>query len=319
MTTTRQSIIRGPGTVKFNGIKFFDQSGIGAEIDSATQDIGSSISGKLDTIKTDQIGKISLTPVGNLTKELLAVFFPEYFQKPVIGQSIFGSEDKELVISSKAGTQVKFAAAALTKCPELYLSPVKTAFGPIEFTALLPNGKLPDDETAKLYTVTPAQYTDGEAPRNALSGFHYEATYGSGEGAVVIPNTLDGWTISIEPQLNPVTTDSQGTIDFTLAGINVTAKCTPIGLSEAEILAMLPVLRGRGRSTVENKDLAISSKGGLSIVLKNASLVTGPLNWGSTALRVGELGFTAHIDATSGTLFTVDCAAETTANANANA
>ena len=319
MTTTRQSIIRGPGTVKFNGIRFFDQSGIGAEIDSATQDIGSSISGKLDTIKTDQIGKISLTPVGNLTKELLAVFFPEYFQKPVIGQSIFGSEDKELVISSKAGTQVKFAAAALTKCPELYLSPVKTAFGPIEFTALLPNGKLPDDETAKLYTVTPAQYTDGEAPRNALSGFHYEATYGSGEGAVVIPNTLDGWTISIEPQLNPVTTDSQGTIDFTLAGINVTAKCTPIGLSEAEILAMLPVLRGRGRSTVENKDLAISSKGGLSIVLKNASLVTGPLNWGSTALRVGELGFTAHIDATSGTLFTVDCAAETTANANANA
>lgn len=319
MTTTRQSIIRGPGTVKFNGIKFFDQSGIGAEIDSATQDIGSSISGKLDTIKTDQIGKISLTPVGNLTKELLAVFFPEYFQKPVIGQSIFGSEDKELVISSKAGTQVKFAAAALTKCPELYLSPVKTAFGSVEFTALLPNGKLPDDETAKLYTVAPAQYTDGEAPRNALSGFHYKATYGSGEGAVVIPNTLDGWTISIEPQLNPVTTDSQGTIDFTLAGINVTAKCTPIGLSEAEILAMLPVLRGRGRSTVENKDLAISSKGGLSIVLKNASLVTGPLNWGSTALRVGELGFTAHIDATSGTLFTVDCAAETTANANANA
>ena len=317
MATTRQSIIRGPGTVKFNGIKFFDQSGIGAEIDSATQDIGSSISGKLDTIKTDQIGKISLTPVGNLTKELLAVFFPEYFQKPVIGQSIFGSEDKELVISSKAGTQVKFAAAALTKCPELYLSPVRTAFGSVEFTALLPNGKLPDDETAKLYTVAPAKYTDGEAPRDALSGFHYEAVYGSGEGALKIADTIDGWTVLIEPQLNPVTTDSQGTIDYTLAGINVSAKCTPIGLSEAEILAMLPVLRGRGRSTVENKDLAISSKGGLSIVLKNASLVTGPLNWGSTALRVGELGFTAHIDASSGTLFTVDCASETTANANA--
>lgn len=317
MPTTRQSIIRGPGTVKFNNIKFFDQSGIGAEVDSVLQDIGSSMSGKLDTIKTDQIGKISLTPVGNLSKKLLSVFYPEYFQKPVIGQSIFGSEDKELVISSKAGTQVKFAAAALTKCPELYLSPVKTAFGSIEFTALLPNGKLPDDETAKLYTVAAAQYTDGEAPRDALSGFHYEAVYGSGENAHKIADTIDGWTVLIEPQLNAVTTDSQGTIDYTLAGINVSAKCTPIGLSEAEILAMLPVLRGRGRSTVENKDLTISSKGGLSIVLKNASLVTGPLNWGSTALRVGELGFTAHIDATSGTLFTVNCAAETTANANA--
>ena len=80
---------------------------------------------------------------------------------------------------------------------------------------------------------------------------------------------------------------------------------------------MLPVLRGRGRSTIENKDLVISSEGGLTVSLKNASLVTGPLNWGSTALRVGELGFTAHIDATSGTLFTVDYTAGTTANANA--
>lgn len=309
MATTRQSIIRGPGTVKLGSVKFFDQSGIGAEIDSATQDIQSSISGKLDTIKTDQIGKISLTPVGNLTTELLDVFYPEYFKKPVLGQSIFGADDTELIVSSKAGTQVKFAAAALTKCPELYLSPVKTAFGPIEFTALLPNGKLPDDETAKLYTVTPAQYTDGEAPRDALSGFHYEATYGSGEGAVVIPDTLDGWTISIEPQLNPVTTDSQGTIDFTLAGINVTAKCTPLGLSEAEVLSMLPVLKGRGHSTITNKDLVISSEGGLIVTLKNASLVTGPLNWGSTALRVGELGFTAHIDTASGVLFSVDLAA----------
>lgn len=308
MPTTRQSIIRGPGTVKFNGIKFFDQSGIGAEIDSATQDIGSSISGKLDTIKTDQIGKISLTPVGNLTKELLDVFYPEYFKKPVLGQSIFGADDTELIVSSKAGTQVKFAAAALTKCPELYLSPVKTAFGSIEFTALLPNGKLPDEEGGRLYTVTPAQYTDGEAPRNALSGFHYKATYGSGDGAVVIPDTLDGWTVSIEPQLDAVTTDSQGTIDFTLAGINVTAKCTPLGLSEAEVLSMLPVLKGRGHSTITNKDLVISSEGGLTVTLKNASLVTGPLNWGSTALRVGELGFTAHIDTTSGVLFSVDLA-----------
>ena len=178
----------------------------------------------------------------------------------------------------------------------------------IAFTALLPNGKLPDDETAKLYTVTPAQYTDGEAPRAALSGFHYEAVYGSGENALKIADTIDGWTVLIEPQLNAVTTDSQGTIDYTLAGINVSAKCTPIGLSEAEILAMLPVLRGRGRSTIENKDLVISSKGGLTVSLKNASLVTGPLNWGSTALRVGELGFTAHIDAASGVLFSVDLA-----------
>ena len=138
----------------------------------------------------------------------------------------------------------------------------------------------------------------------------YKAVYGSGENKFEIPDTLDGWTIGIEAQLNEVSTDSQGTIDYTLAGVNVTAKCTPLGLSEAEVLSMLPILRGRGRSTLENKDLVISSKGGLSVTLKNASLVTGPLNWGSTDLRVGELGFTAHIDVESGALFSVSLAEE---------
>lgn len=301
MATNRQSIIRGPGTVTFDSVKFFDQSGITAEVDSATQDIGSSISGKLDTIKTDQIGKISLTPVGNLSNEILAIFYPEYVRTPVIGQSIFGATDKELVISSKAGTQVKFTAAALTKCPELYLSPVKTAFGGVEFTALLPNGCLADDETKKLYTVAAAQYADGEAPRTGLSGHHYTATFGT----ISIPDTVDGWTVGVEAQLNAVTTDSQGTIDYTLGGVTVTARCTPLGLKEDEIFGMLPVLKGRGASMSGTSDLVIASPGGLTVTLKNAALVTGPLNWGTTTLRAGELGFTANLDTANGALFSI--------------
>ena len=73
MGTTRQSIIRGPGSVTFGGVTFYDASGITAEVDSSTSDVPSSMSGKLDTIKTDQVGKVSLTPVGNLSEALLAV------------------------------------------------------------------------------------------------------------------------------------------------------------------------------------------------------------------------------------------------------
>jgi len=301
MGTTRQSIIRGPGTVAFGGVKFFDASGITAEIDSATQEVPSSIAGKLDTIKTDQTGKVTLTPVGNLSEALLGVLFPAWMQTPVIGTSLFGTTDAPLVISSRAGTKLTFAAAALTKCPDLLLSPVKTAFGQMEFTALLPNGKLPDDGTTKLYTVASAAYADGEPPREGLTGFHYSGTYGQ----LVIPDTKDGWTVSFDLQLDPVTTDSQGTIDYTLGGIGVTAKCTPLGLTEDQILAALPVLRGRGASIAGANDLVIEATGGLSVTLKCASLVTGPLNWGATALRAGEIGFTANIDPTDGSLFEV--------------
>lgn len=300
MATTRQSIVRGPGTVTFDSIKFFDASGITAQVDSTTKDIPSSMVGTLDTIKTDQIGKISFTPIGNISSAILAVLFPGYFQKPVIGKGIFGDDDKTLVISSKLGTKVTFNSVALTKCPDLVLSPVETAFGGIEFTALLANGKLPTDAGA-FYAVTNAAYADGEPPRTNLSGFHYTGTFGS----LSIPDTEAGWTVTVEPTLTPVTTDSQGTVDYTLAGVTVRARCIPLGLSESQILSALPTLKGRGASTSTSDDLVIEAEGGLKVTLKNAALVTGPIQWGTTQLRAGELGFVAHIDS-NGDLFKVE-------------
>lgn len=301
MATTRQSIIRGPGTVTFGGVHLFDKDGITAEIESSTNEIPSSISGNLDTIKTDQIGRVSLTPVGNLSESLISVLYPAYAQVPVIGQSLFGSSDAPLAVSSRAGTKVTFTAAALTQLPELRLSPVETAFGQAQFTAVVPNGKLPTDGTTKFYTVASATYADGEPPRDGLSGFHYTGTFGQ----LSIPDTLDGWTVSPEMQVEAVTTDSQGTIDYTLTGMTVRASCTPLGLTEQQLLAALPVLKGRGASLASTDDLVISSTGGLTVTLKCASLVTGPIQWGSTMLRAGQIGFIANIDVTDGSLFEV--------------
>lgn len=308
MATTRQSIIRGPGTVTFGGAKIFDADGINAEIESNSQEIPSSISGTLDTIKTDQIGQISLTPVGNLSTALLNVLYPAYTQTPVIGQSLFGTTDAPLVVASRAGTKVTFNAAALTQCPELRLSPVATAFGQAQFTALLANGKLPTDQ-ASFYAVAAATYADGEPPRDGLSGFHYQGTYGS----LAIPDTLDGWTVAAEMQTEAVTTDSQGTIDYTLTGMTVRASCTPLGLTESQLLAALPVLKGRGASLASAEDLVISATGGLTVTLKHAALVTGPIQWGATQLRAGQIGFIANIDPTTGALWSV---AYNPANAN---
>jgi hypothetical protein len=53
-------------------------------------------------------------------------------------------------------------------------------------------------------------------------------------------------------------------------------------------------------------DLVITGEGGLEVTLKSASLIRGPLQWGNTTLRAGELQFTAH--RASGTVFTVEMA-----------
>ena len=288
MATTRQSIVRGPGTVTFGGVKLFDAGGITAEVESSTQEIPSSIAGKLDTIKTDQIGKIALTPVGEISGALLALLYP--YQTPNPGASVMGEADRPLVIASRAGTKVTFHNAALSKIPDLVLSPVKTAFGQAEFTALLANGKLPTDADS-FFRVEAAEYADGEPGRTGLAGCHYVGTWGE----LPIPDTQDGWSVSFELQLDPVTTDSQGTIDYTFGGLTVRASCTPLGLSESQILGALPILSGRGASTATANDLVISAPNpGLTVTLKNAALVTGPLAWGATTLRAGQIGFVAH-------------------------
>ena len=94
-----------------------------------------------------------------------------------------------------------------------------------------------------------------------------------------------------------------------LTGVTVRASCTPLGKSLAEVLAMLPYALGRGASLAGAVDLTIEGgTGSVSVVLKNARAVTGPVAWGSGTLRAGQLGFTASrsfANGVAGALFSV--------------
>ena len=286
MSINRNTILRGPGTVKFGGVTVFDANGITCEIESATQGLPSSISGEIGTIKTDQTGKISFTPCGQISAAILAALYP--YASAAIGSSACGAADTPCVVHGMSGTRVTLVNCCVRKMPEIYLSPVKTAFGSVELAAALGLAKGPTDDAA-LYTVEQAAYDAGAPDPTGITGVAYAGTF----GALSIPDTADGWTITPEVTLNPVSTDTLGTIDWTVASVGCTAKCTPLGLTEEQILAALPATRARG-SLIGGDDLVVTGEGGLKVTLHGASLVTGPLQWGNTTLRAGEIGFTAH-------------------------
>lgn len=286
MSINRNTILRGPGTVKFGGVTVFDSNGITCEIESATQGLPSSISGEIGTIKTDQTGKISFTPCGQISAAILAALYP--YASAAIGSSACGAADTPCVVHGMSGTRVTLVNCCVRKMPEIYLSPVKTAFGSVELAAALGLAKGPTDDAA-LYTVEQAAYDAGAPDPTGITGVAYAGTF----GALSIPDTADGWTITPEVTLNPVSTDTLGTIDWTVASVGCTAKCTPLGLTEEQILAALPATRARG-SLIGGDDLVVTGAGGLKVTLHGASLVTGPLQWGNTQLRAGEIGFTAH-------------------------
>lgn len=303
MSINRNTILRGPGTVKFGGATVFDANGITCEIESATQGLPSSISGEIGTIKTDQTGKISFIPCGQISAAILAALFP--YASAAIGSSACGADDTPCVVHGMSGTRVTLVNCCVRKMPEIYLSPVKTAFGSVELAAALGLAKGPTDAAA-LYTVEQAAYDAGAPDPTGITGVAYAGTFGE----LSIPDTADGWTITPEVTLQPVSTDTLGTIDWTVASVGCTAKCTPLGLTEEQILAALPATRARG-SLIGGDDLVVSGAGGLKVTLHGASLVTGPLQWGNTQLRAGEIGFTAHRsfkDGVPGPVFEVELA-----------
>ena len=274
-------------------------------MESSSQEIPSSVSGAIDTIKTDQVGTIRLTPCGQLSDDLLALLYP--YGTPTIGARVFPDADVPLTVHSVAGTKVTFVNAALTTMPPLLLSPVKTAFGEAVFTALLGLGKKPSDANS-FFTTAAAAYASGGPDPTGIVGVQYSATFGS----LNILDTLDGWTVTPEIQLEPVTTDLLGTVDYTVSGVTCTATCTPLGLTEAQLLGALPITKDRGTSLKGAADLVITGAGGLTVTLKNATMLRGPLQWGNTTLRAGEVQFTAHRAFTNGApgaVFSVEMAA----------
>lgn len=305
MATNRTTILRGPGTVLFGGATLFDASGITCEVDSATQGIPSSLSGEIGTIKTDQTGRVSFTPCGQLSAAVLAALFP--YASAAIGSSACGATDTPCTVHSVAGTKVTLVNACVSKMPEIFLSPVKTAFGAVEISAALGLAKAPADAGA-LYKVETAAYSSGAPDPAGITGVAYQGTFGE----LSIPDTLDGWTVTPTVELQAVATDALGTVDWTVAAVGCTAKCTPLGLTEAQILAALPVGKARGALLGGTDNLVVTGTGGLAVTLYGAGLVTGPLRWGNTALRAGEIGFTAHrtfTDGVPGPVFTVEMAA----------
>lgn len=294
---TRTSLVRGPGAITFAGQTIHSQGDIIASLNSETANLGTSLLGTVDALKSDQSAVITITPCGEITAEQLAVLYPH--QTPVIGGSILTATDKPLVILSRDGRKLTFTAAGLTGIPDLDLSPVRTAFGQATFTALPGSGLLPDAASA-IYKEEAQAWSNAAPDSTKMLTAIYHGTFGD---ATIYTN--DGWKVSIELSTEPVVIDDVGTIDYTLTNLTVRASCTPVGLTAAEVLALLPINQGRGTHMFGDSDLVIAGAGGLTVTLKNARVYQGPLQWGASTLRVGEIGFVAHIDPSTGQLYEV--------------
>src|SRR5688572_13969288 len=125
------TVIQGPAYVNRSTLwAYMDESGNVVDYRRESWEPKGSITGSLGPRHKSTRIVASGTPMGEV--ETLTGYWP--YVAADIGGSIFSATP--LVVVPKTGNKITFPRSAVTKLPTLRLAPLRTAFGPMEWTAL---------------------------------------------------------------------------------------------------------------------------------------------------------------------------------------
>ena len=302
MTISRTSIVKGPAFVSFNSVVFFTEGDIQLDPILETFQLNSSLhGGNQDQYLNDILLKVSFSPEGFWAYR--SVLCP--YHTPTLGQEIFGTTDKDVVIQTLAGKQLTLKAGAVTKMPDINLSAGKALWGgSVELTCIGTNNTAWSNASKRM-AITDNAFSESTYATDSKLIVPYTAAWGSSTPWDDIVCNEDGWTVSFELNVVPDKTDTEGTIGMSLESCKVMAKCTPKGIDEDDLLTLLNIQGtgvARGAKLSANKeDLIIqgASTDDPKVTIFNATPKTAGFRFGTTTLRIGEVGFEglAHISA----------------------
>ena len=297
MATDRSTIIIGPGKIAHDSATYFSEADITATVTKTFVDVRVDAFGVVLKALTDVSIEVTATPKewANHAK------MNPYLAMP-FGTLINGATDKPLVVTPINGQPLTLAAAAVMRPPGLVLSASKAMYGAMTWTGVLANN------TA--WSAAGARLSHGSSATGvALTGFTKAnaglCTWEPVWGATTL-KTEDGTTVDWNVQLDPVPSDSDGTIDYSFGGLEAVAKLVPIGMTAADFVTMLAI-QGTGitrGATSATADLVVTGGGGLgrSFTLKACTPRVGANRFGRAVKRLGEVEFVTVRDVTDGAL-----------------
>jgi hypothetical protein len=289
-------IIRGPAVVKVGTQVLYTEGDITLTPTRNTFDMPTSMFGVVDQREDNFRYEVGFTPVGMATAAYFNTLYPVAYRNPVLGATIFGSSDVDLVIWTVDGKQITLKRAALTKMPDLNFAANKPLFGECTYTAL---GTKDEAWTATGHfaAVSELAFSDTSFDPASLKTLVYAAAFGDDDPWDDI-NTEEGFGITFNLGLSEVPSDKYGIADITLSGLTASAKCIPHGITEQQMIDAMGIQgagAGRGQSIFRSgKDLSLTAgSGNPYFTLKNAAIKTVPQQFGAEVNRTGEVEFAA--------------------------
>ena len=292
----RTTIITGPAKITYGGQSFWSKGNVTLVPVNSRFKIPTAHFGDVDERYSSRQYTVNFEPAGRFTSALAAVLFPHAALS--IGASIFGASDAALVINSRDGKSYTIHNAAVTKMPVIRASVGKTIFGPVTFTGLLKNSTDPSNAAAYMTVATTTYPGDTGFAVSDILTKAYASAWGADPWDEFL--TEDGWEISIDMQLREQIVDGLGVVDMTLQNMTVSAKCVPVGVTDAAILAKLTPAAALGTSVAAAAANLIVSATGVYFAVYNAALVDSGLAFGSESKRISATEWVATRTVTTG-------------------
>jgi hypothetical protein len=297
-TFDRTTIVRGPCKITYDGATFYSKAGVVLTTTNATFDKETDAYGIVTKSKTDFTMLVEFEPVGEI--ESLTVLFPH--GNTAMGASIYGATDKPLVIVSADKTYT-ILNAQITQMPSIRCTANQTAFGSVQFTGLLKiNG---DPENVEDYFTTGTGGSIGSAFNPALM---ITAPYTATLGALDPFMSSEGFEISFDLALNPVTVDGIGTVDMTMGNLGANITCVPVGIDQLDFDTFFDTLSAGDDLTSSTLDISTSTVGGLNFDCAAVQITELQRNFSAADNRLGTLTMSAKRTFNAGAqvaLFTV--------------
>lgn len=285
-TLARSAIVRGPATAKVGSVALHSQAGIACDFTVEAVPVMSDQYGEIDRLVQAKYAETSLIPVGALSAGILTLLHPH--QTPDLGASLLGAADTPFIVHTKAGQKITFVNHGLFNPPNIRLSATRTAFSSAAlFRHGLKDATSPDAEGA-FYAIAAEAWA---AANYALGA----ATIAAGAVTALIGTapvtSTEGFELSATYGWQPVPDDNVGIPDWSLDSVAAAITFTPSSGTEAALLAMMPFAQDIGTSVRSGKDFVVTSANGLGMTIYDAFLLKGPLRFGRTQLRQGQLAF----------------------------
>jgi hypothetical protein len=298
---TRANLISGPARIVRNALSCHVREPFEVNIVKAQTPIVLDGYGEIDQRDEDLMISASFTPDGSWNANARSLLWP--YLNPTIGADIFGSADVPTTIHDSNSHLHTIAASAITQMPSISLSASATMIGQATITGIRPTG---GDWATDLYTAAASggTFTDTAFVPADIKVQQYTGAWAGVTGFSGI-ETEGGWTIDFNTDIQWFKTDAVGTVTGRLRSVSVVARCTPLGISGANVASamdMQETASRRGKSgNVLAADLTITGADASAIVvLKSAKLVRAGYRFGASVLRDGELGWVATRNFTAG-------------------